>query len=144
MEENIILLVEDNPDDVKLTLRALTKNNIGNEVIVVQDGTEALDFLFCTGAYTDRDPNHLPELILLDLRLPIVDGIEVLRRIRVDERTRLLPVVILTSSNADRDLVTGYAYGAHAFMRKPVEFVQLIEAVRELGLSLLVLNVEKP
>jgi two-component system, response regulator len=144
MEENIILLVEDNPDDVKLTLRALTKHNIGNEVIVVQDGAEALDFLFCSGAYADRDPKHLPEIVLLDLQLPILDGIEVLRRIRADERTRLLPVVILTSSNEDRDLVRGYAYGAHAFMRKPVNFIQLVEAVRELGLSLLVLNVQRP
>jgi two-component system, response regulator len=144
MEENIILLVEDNPDDVKLTLRALTKHNIGNEVIVVQDGAEALDFLFCSGAYADRDPKHLPEIILLDLQLPILDGIEVLRRIRADQRTHLLPVVILTSSNEDRDLVTGYAYGANAFMRKPVNFMQLVEAVRELGLSLLVLNVEQP
>ena len=144
MEEKIILLIEDNPDDVKLTVRALTKSNIGNEVIVAEDGAQALDFLFCTGVYADRDPNHLPELILLDLRLPIVDGIEVLRRIRTNERTRRLPVVILTSSQEDRDFVAGYAYGANAFMRKPVDFMQLVEAVRELGLSLLVLNPERP
>src|SRR6266542_2402119 len=105
MGEKVILLVEDNPDDEALTLRALRKNNIGNEVIVVRDGTEALDFLFCTGVYADRDPNNMPEVTLLDLRLPKVDGLEVLRRIRADERTRLLPVVILTSSNADRDMV---------------------------------------
>lgn len=140
METKIILLVEDNPDDEMLTLRALRKNNIGNEVIVVRDGVEALDFLFSTGTYADRDPNNLPEVILLDLRLPKVDGLEVLRRIRADERTRLLPVIILTSSNADRDLVAGYAYGANSYIRKPVDFIQLLEAIRQLGLYLLVLN----
>jgi two-component system response regulator len=140
METKIILLVEDNPDDEMLTLRALRKNNIGNEVIVVRDGVEALDFLFSTGTYADRDSNNSPEVILLDLRLPKVDGLEVLRRIRADERTRLLPVIILTSSNADRDLVAGYAYGANSYIRKPVDFIQLLEAIRELGLYLLVLN----
>ena len=140
MAENMILLVEDNPDDEMLTLRALRKNNIGNKIIVVRDGAEALDFLFFTGIYAERDPNSLPELVLLDLMLPKVDGLEVLRRIRANESTRLLPVVILTSSNADRDLVAGYAFGANSYVRKPVDFVQLIEAVRELGLYLLVLN----
>jgi len=140
MTEKIILLVEDNLDDETLTLRGLRKNNIGNRVIVVRDGVEALDFLFCTGAYADRDPNNLPEVVLLDLRLPKVDGLEVLRRIRADDRTSLLPVVILTSSNADRDLVAGYAYGANSYIRKPVDFIQLIEAVHQLGLYLLVLN----
>ncbi len=140
MADRIILLVEDNPDDEMLTLRALKKNNIGNEVIVVRDGTEALAFLFCTGAYANRDPNHLPELILLDLRLPRVDGIEVLRRIRADERMTLLPVVILTSSNADRDLVDSYKFGANAYIHKPVHFNEFIEAIRELGLYLVVLN----
>ena len=140
MTEKIILLVEDNLDDETLTLRGLRKNNIGNRVIVVRDGVEALDFLFCTGAYADRDPNNLPEVVLLDLRLPKVDGLEVLRRVRADDRTRLLPVIILTSSDADRDLVAGYAYGANSYIRKPVDFIQLIEAVRQLGLSLLVLN----
>ena len=140
MTEKIILLVEDNPDDEMLTLRGLRKNHIGNKVIVVRDGREALDFLFCTGAYNDRDPNHLPEIVLLDLRLPKVDGLEVLCRIRTDNRTSQLPVVILTSSNADQDLVAGYAYGANAYIRKPVDFIQLIEAVRQLDLSLLVLN----
>jgi two-component system, response regulator len=141
MAANIILLVEDNPDDQALTLRALRKNNIGNEVIVVEDGAEALEFLFCTGTYAKRDPNHMPEIILLDLKLPKVDGLEVLRRIRANDRTQLLPVVILTSSNADRDLVAGYAYGANAYIHKPVDFKRLVEAVRQLGLSLLVLNV---
>jgi two-component system, response regulator len=140
MAENIMLLVEDDPGDEMLTLRALRRNNVGNEVIVVRDGVEALDFLFCTCDYTDRDPNSTPEVIFLDLRLPKVDGLEVLRRMRADERTRLLPVIILTSSNADRDFVTGYAYGTNAFIRKPVDFIQLIGAIRELGLTLLVMN----
>src|SRR6266487_5641123 len=104
MASKIILLVEDNPDDETLTLRALRKNNIGNEVIVARDGVEALDFLFCTGAYVDRDPNNIPEVILLDLRLPKVDGLEVLRRIRANEQTKRLPVIVLTLSNADQDL----------------------------------------
>ncbi len=140
MASKIILLVEDNPDDETLTLRALRKNNIGNEVIVVRDGVEALDFLFCTGAYVNRDPNNMPEVILLDLRLPKVDGLEVLRRIRSDELIRLLPVVTLTSSNADQDLVDSYHYGANSYIRKPVDFIQLIDAVRQLGLYWLVLN----
>jgi two-component system response regulator len=140
MADKIILLVEDNPDDEMLTLRALQKNNLGNKVIVVRDGAEAMDFLFYTGTYVDRDPNDIPEIILLDLRLPKVDGLEVLRRIRADERTRLLPVVILTSSKADQDLVTGYQYGVNAFIRKPVDFSQLVKAVRELGLYLLLLK----
>jgi two-component system response regulator len=140
MVENIILLVEDNPDDEMLTLRALRKSNIWNKVIVVRDGVEALDFLFCTGVYADRDPNNMPEMILLDLRLPKVSGLEVLQRIRAQERTRLLPVVILTSSSADKDIVDGYQYGANSYIRKPVDFTQLIEAVRQLGLHLLVVN----
>lgn len=140
MVVNFILLVEDNPDDETLTLRALRKNHIENKVIVVRDGVEALDFLFCTGVYADRDPNHLPEIILLDLRLPKLSGLEVLRRIRAKERTRLLPVVILRSSNADQDLIEGFQFGANAYIRKPVDFTQLIEAVHQLGLHLLVLN----
>jgi two-component system, response regulator len=140
MTDRTILLVEDYPDDELLILRALKKNHIGNEVIVVRDGAEALDYLFCTGAYVNRNPDNLPELILLDLRLPKVDGIEVLRRIRANERTRSLPVVIFTSSSAGRDLVKGYAYGANAYMHKPVDMKQFVETVRELGLSLVVLN----
>jgi two-component system, response regulator len=140
MTDKTILLVEDTPDDEWLTLRALKKNHIGNKVIVVRDGAEALDYLFCTGVYADRDPANLPELILLDLRLPKVDGIDVLRRIRANERMHSLPVVIFTSSNADRDLVNGYAYGANAYIRKPVEMKEFIGAIRELGLSLVVLN----
>ena len=144
MAANILLLVEDNPDDEALTLRALRKSKIGNLVTVVRDGAEALDFLFCTGAYADRDLNIMPEIILLDLRLPKVDGLEVLRRIRANERTRLLPVVVLTSSTADRDMVDSYGYGANAYMRKPVDFNQLVEAVQALGLNLLVLNEDPP
>jgi two-component system response regulator len=140
MADNIILLVEDNADDEALTLRALRKDNIGNKVVVVRDGVEALDFLFCTGDYADRDPNNLPEVVLMDLRLPKVDGLELLRLIRAVKRTSLLPVVILTSSNADQDLVAGYEYGANSYIRKPVDFTQLIQAIRQLGLHLLVLN----
>jgi two-component system, response regulator len=138
--DKTILLVEDNPDDELLTLHALKKNHIGNEVIVVRDGVQALEYLFCTGAYATRNPANMPELILLDLRLPKVDGIEVLRRIRGNEHTRSLPVIIFTSSRSDQDLVNGYAYGANAYIGKPVNMKQFIEAIRELGLYLVVLN----
>jgi len=133
-------LVEDNPDDEVLTRRALKKNNIGNEVIVARDGAEALDYLFATGTYEGRDPSSMPQVVLLDLKLPKVDGLEVLRRIRANERTKLLPVVILTSSKEQRDLVDGYGYGANSYIRKPVDFAQFVEAVRQLGLYWLVLN----
>jgi len=144
MEDKMILLVEDNPDDEALTLRALKKNNIRNQVFVVHDGAEALDFLFCTGAYADRDPHEMPQLTLLDLKLPKVDGLEVLRRLRADERTRLLPIVILTSSNEEQDLIVGYKIGANSYVRKPVDFNQFVEAVRNLGLYWLVLNEAPP
>lgn len=137
-----ILLVEDNPDDVTLTLRALKKNNIGNRVIVVEDGAEALDFLFCQNKYRDRSPEDLPQLVLLDLRLPKIDGMEVLRRIRADKRTRALPVVILTGSDEEQKMVESYKSGANAFMRKPVDFDQFKAAVPKLGLSWVVLNEE--
>lgn len=140
----MILLVEDNESDEALTLRALKKNHIGNRVVVVRDGAEALDFLFCKRAYADRDPQDVPQLILLDLKLPKVDGLEVLRRIRADERTRLLPVVILTSSNQDRDRVEGYRNGANSYIRKPVDFEQFADAIRQLGLYWLVLNEPPP
>ncbi|PLS86597.1 MAG: two-component system response regulator [Actinobacteria bacterium] len=136
----IILLVEDNPDDELLTRRALKKNNIGNEVVVARDGVEALDYLFGTGAYEGRDLSVMPQVILLDLKLPKLDGLEVLRRLRGNERTSLLPVVILTSSKEQQDLVDGYGYGANSYIRKPVDFAQFIEAVRQLGLYWLVLN----
>ncbi|HSK89411.1 MAG TPA: response regulator [Anaerolineales bacterium] len=144
MKNTIILLVEDNPDDEVLTLRALKKSKIGNEVVVVRDGVEALDFLFCTGAYADRDPHDMPQLILLDIKLPKVDGLEVLRRIRADERTRLLPVVILTSSKEQQDLIESYKGGANSYIRKPVDFSQFAEAIQELGLYWLVLNQAPP
>ena len=140
----IILLVEDNPDDEALTLRALKKNNILNEVVVARDGVEGLDYLFGAGAYADRDVCDQPQVILLDLKLPKVDGLEVLRRIRADERTRLFPVVILTTSNEDRDVISSYQLGANSYIRKPVDFDQFMEAVRQLGLYWLVLNVPPP
>lgn len=135
-----ILLVEDNPDDVALTLRALKKSNIANEVVVAEDGARALDILF--GA-SGAEGAH-PAVILLDLKLPKLDGLEVLRRLREDERTKLLPVVILTSSKEESDLIQGYSLGANAYIRKPVDFVQFSDAVRELGLFWLVLNEPPP
>jgi two-component system response regulator len=143
-DNKIILLIEDNPDDEALTLRALKKNNILNEVVVARDGVEGLDYLFGTGAYADRDVSDQPQVILLDLKLPKVDGLEVLRRIRADERTRLFPVVILTTSNQDRDVISSYQLGANSYIRKPVDFDQFMEAVRQLGLYWLVLNVPPP
>lgn len=136
MDPKVILLVEDNPDDVALTLRAFQKNNIQNEVVVARDGVEALEYLFGTEA--------MPQLVLLDLQLPRMDGHEVLRRLRADDRTRLLPVVILTSSSEERDLVEGYASGANSYVRKPVDFEQFTEAVRQLDLYWLVLNEAPP
>ncbi len=140
MKTKIILLAEDNPDDVQLTLRALKKSNILNEVVVAQDGVEALDYLFGTGKYAGRDTNILPQVILLDLKMPKMDGLEVLHRIRGDERTKLLPVVVLTTSSEDRDRVESYKLGANSYIRKPVDFNQFAEAVRQLGLYWLVLN----
>lgn len=138
--DKTILLVEDNPDDVALTLRALKKNNIKNAVVVAKDGVEALDYLFGTGAYEGRDLRNKPQLILLDLKLPKVDGLEVLQRLRTDPLTRLLPVVVLTSSKEQRDLIESYSLGANSYIRKPVDFDQFIEAVRQLGLYWMVLN----
>ncbi|HEX9758794.1 MAG TPA: response regulator [Nitrospiria bacterium] len=140
MQDSSILLIEDNPDDEALTLRAFKKNNIKNEVVVVRDGVEALDYLFGTGSFTGRDVTILPQIILLDLKLPKMDGFEVLKRIRMDERTKLLPVVILTSSKEDQDLVNGYKLGANSYVQKPVDFAQFTEAVRQLGLYWLILN----
>jgi|SRR6185437_12510495 two-component system, response regulator len=144
MSQNVILLVEDNPDDEALTLRALTKNNIKNEVIVARDGVEALDYLFASGPYQGRDASLLPQVVLLDLKLPKLDGLEVLRRVRANKRTKLLPVVILTSSNEEQDRITGYDLGANSYVRKPVDFTQFIDAVRQLGLYWLILNEGPP
>src|SRR5215475_35210 len=144
MEESVILLVEDNPDDEALTLRALKKNNIRNEVVVARDGTEAVDYLFGTGAYAGRDLSTMPHVVLLDLKLPKMDGFEVLERIRSSEATKFLPVVILTTSNEDQDRLRGYGLGANSFVRKPVEFDKFIEAVRQLGLYWLILNEAAP
>ncbi|SRR6266851_1447682 len=135
-----ILLVEDNPDDEALTLRALRKNNILNEIVVAHDGVEALDYIFGTGTFAGRDPRDLPQVILLDLKLPRINGFEVLAKIRADERTKLLPVVILTSSREEQDLAKGYGLGANSYVRKPVDFNQFFEAVGQLGLYWLVLN----
>ena len=140
----MILLVEDNPDDEALTLRALRKANVGNDVAVVRDGAEALDFLFGAGTHTGRDTSVMPQVVLLDLKLPKIDGLEVLRRLRADDRTKLLPVVILTSSDEELDRIRGYALGANSYVRKPVDFTQFAEAVRQLGLYWLVLNQPPP
>ena len=140
----MILLVEDNPDDEALTLRAFHKNRIGNKIFIVHDGAEALDFLFCTGIYAERDPREIIQVVLLDLNLPKVGGLEVLRRIRADKRTRTLPVVILTSSKEEKDLAEGYEYGANSYVRKPVDFNEFIEAIQHLGLYWLVLNKTPP
>ena len=144
MEDKVILLVEDNADDEMLTLRALKKNNIRNEVVVARDGSEALDYLFGTGIHAGRDLRMMPQIILLDLKLPKVDGFEVLTRVRSSEATKLLPVVILTTSNEDQDRIRGYGLGANSFVRKPVEFDKFIEAVRQLGLYWLILNEAAP
>lgn len=144
MKEKIILLVEDTSDDVTLTLRALKKSKILNEVIVVRDGVEALDYLFCQGPYASRDKNLLPAVILLDLKLPKLDGIQVLQRLRADERMRYVPVVILTSSKEQEDLLNGYKFGANSYIRKPVDFDQFTQAVQQLGLYWLLLNETPP
>ena len=136
MNNKTILLVEDNPDDEALTLRALKKNNIFNEVTVARDGQEALDYFFGEGA----SANPMPTVVLLDLKLPKIDGLEVLRRIRADPRTRLQPIVILTSSKEEQDIITGYSLGANSYIRKPVDFNQFMEAIRQLGLYWLVMN----
>jgi two-component system response regulator len=140
MNERIILLVEDNQNDEELTIRAMKKQNIMNEVVVVHDGAEALDYLFGTGAHSGRGTTNLPAVVLLDLKLPKIDGLEVLRRVRADDRTKLLPVVILTSSKEQRDLLDGYSLGANSYVRKPVEFTEFADAVRQLGLYWLILN----
>jgi two-component system, response regulator len=136
-----ILLVEDNSEDVELTLRAFRRSKVLNELTVVRDGEQALEYLFCTGSFTGRDPDQMPEVILLDLKLPKVGGLEVLRRVRSDPRTRRIPVVILTSSIEDNDICSSYDLGANSFVRKPVDFTQFLDAAQQLGLYWLVMNV---
>ncbi len=144
MNDTVILLVEDNPDDEALTVRALKKNKILNEVVVARDGVQALDYLFGQGPHAGRDTTETPQVVLLDLKLPKVDGLEVLRRLRADDRTRLLPVVILTSSNEERDRINGYGLGANSYVRKPVDFDAFVTATAQLGLYWLVLNEPPP
>ena len=144
MTERPILLVEDNKDDELLTLRAFKKNNIGNPIVVARDGVEALDYLFGTGAHAGRDPAALPQVVLLDLNLPRVGGLEVLRRIRADERTKYLAVVVLTSSEEEEDVIRSYSLGANSYVRKPVAFEQFLDAARALGLFWLLIHVPAP
>lgn len=144
MAGNVILFVEDHPDDVDLTLRAFRKSNLRNEIVVARDGVEALDYLFGAGAHRGRDTSDIPQLILLDLKLPRLDGMEVLKRIRADHRTRLIPIVILTSSKEEKDLAEAYREGANSYIRKPVDFRNFQEAVRQVGLYWLVLNEPPP
>ncbi|MGB8581887.1 MAG: response regulator [Candidatus Sulfotelmatobacter sp.] len=139
-----ILLVDDSPEDVELTIRALRRHKIANDIEVVEDGAEALDFLFCRGAYKERKFPHPPKLILLDLKLPKVDGLEVLRAMRADDRTKTIPVVILTSSKEQKDLVTGYNLGVNAFVQKPVDFEQFGEAIRHIGMFWMLVNQAPP
>jgi CheY-like chemotaxis protein len=140
IKDETILLVEDNPDDVELTMRALRKNNIANKVVVACDGVEALDYLFFTGKHVTRDPQVNPRLILLDLKMPRMDGLQVLARLRADERTKLVPTVILTSSKEEQDLISGYKCGANSYVRKPVDFNKFVEAVHQIGLYWLLIN----
>lgn len=142
MINGIILLVEDNPDDQKLTVRALKKNNVANEIVIAEDGEQALAYLFGTGPFADRDPRQRPALVLLDLKLPKVDGLSVLSQIRRDERTRTTPVVVLTSSSEEQDLIMSYQLGVNSYVRKPVDFVEFMEAARQLGVYWLMLNAQ--
>ncbi|MDH5562224.1 MAG: response regulator [Nitrospirota bacterium] len=144
MTSKHILLVEDHPDDEELTMRALKKNNIMNEVVVARDGVQALEYLFGTGAHAGRDMNIMPQIILLDLKLPKIDGLEVLRRLRADDRTKFLPVVVLTSSKEEQDIVKSYQLGANSYVRKPVDFQEFSQAVQNLGLYWLILNESAP
>jgi two-component system response regulator len=137
---HIILLVEDMADDVELTLRAFEKANVANDIVVAGDGEEAIDYLFATGRHAGRDPAVMPQVVLLDLKLPKLDGLGVLRRMRADERTRRLPVVIMTSSNEEKDVTVGYNLGANSFVRKPIDFVRFVYAAKLLGLYWLVMN----
>ena len=144
VQKNILLLVEDNPDDEELTLLAFEQSQIAHEVVVARDGVEALDYLFGTGIYADRDISTMPALILLDLQLPRINGLEVLQRLRSDKRTKLLPVVILTTSNEQQDLINSYNVGCNSYLRKPVDYNQFVTAVQQLGMYWLLLNEPPP
>jgi two-component system response regulator len=144
MSDHIILLIEDNPDDEELTILALKESKIANEVIVARDGVEALEYLYATGSYKDRDPSRLPQIILLDLKLPKLGGLEVLQRLRSDPLTQLIPVVVLTSSSEEEDIITSYRLGANSYVRKPVEFHRFVDAIRQLGLYWLLINEVAP
>jgi two-component system, response regulator len=144
VQKNILLLVEDNPDDEELTLLAFEQSQIAHEVVVARDGVEALDYLFGTGIYADRDMSIMPALILLDLQLPRINGLEVLQRLRSDQRTKLLPVVILTTSNEQQDLINSYHLGCNSYLRKPVDYNQFVTAVQQLGMYWLLLNEPPP
>ena len=144
MDNATILLIEDNPDDVELTLHAFQKNHMGNDVVVASDGAEGLDYLFGTGKYAGRDAEEPPALILLDLQLPKIGGLEVLRKVREDERTKRIPVVILTTSDEEEDIINGYDRGANSYLRKPVDFTEFMNAVKQLELYWMVLNTPPP
>jgi two-component system response regulator len=144
MLDRVIVLVEDNPNDEELTLRAFRKSNIVNRVVVVRDGAEALDYFFARGGHANRSPHEIAQVVLLDLKLPKIDGLDVLRALRADPRTRLIPIVVLTSSAEEQDLVRSYGLGANSYVRKPVDFTQFVEAVRQLGLYWLVINQAAP
>jgi len=144
MKNKVILLVEDNPDDEELTRLAFEECRLANRLVIVRDGQEALDYLFAAGEYADRDTSEMPQVILLDLKLPKIDGLEVLYRVRADERTKLLPVVVLTSSKEEQDMVESYSIGANSYIQKPVDYNQFVDAVRQLGLYWLVLNQTVP
>ncbi len=143
-KDKVILLVEDNPDDEALAIRALKRHHVGNDIVVAHDGVEALDYLFGTGLYAGRDVNMKPSVVLLDLKLPRVDGLEVLRQVRADDRTRLLPVVVLTTSSEEQDLLDSYSLGCNSYIRKPVDFIQFSEAIRQLGMYWLLMNEAPP
>ncbi|MBN1692181.1 MAG: response regulator [Dehalococcoidales bacterium] len=142
--DETILLVEDNPDDIELTMRAFRKNNIANNLMVARDGVEALDYLFCRGAFSERDISDIPRLILLDLKLPKMDGLQVLEALRAEDSTKLVPVVILTSSREEQDLISGYKFGANSYVRKPINFNEFVDAVRNIGLYWLLINEPPP
>jgi CheY-like chemotaxis protein len=144
MSDKVILLVEDNPDDEALAIRALKRHHVGNTIVVAHDGVEALDYLFGTGLYAGRDVSLKPSVVLLDLKLPRVDGLEVLRRVREDDRTRLLPIVVLTTSSEEQDLLDSYSLGCNSYIRKPVDFIQFSEAIRQLGMYWLLMNEAPP